>query len=195
MIYRKDLFEASGIEIPTTLDEMVAAGEQLMADNADVPNFSGIYLPARNWHAAMTFVWANGGDIATQEGDQWVGTLDSPESIAGLEYFKNVFDSANSAPADADDANDWLAFCAGEVGMMPAPGWKPGQITRRMSGDGREHRRVRHAGQRGGDDRAGVPRRLQHRDPGEQRAARTWPTTSSRSWCRRPSRRSSPTPV
>jgi N,N'-diacetylchitobiose transport system substrate-binding protein len=129
MVYRKDLFEESGIEIPTTLDEMVAAGEQLMADNADVPNFSGIYLPARNWHAAMTFVWANGGDIATQEGDEWVGTLDSPESIAGLEYFKNVFDTANSAPADADDANDWLAFCAGEVGMMPAPGWKPGQIT------------------------------------------------------------------
>ncbi len=129
MIYRKDLFEASGIEVPTTLEEMVDAGEQLMADNADVPNFSGIYLPARNWHAVMSFVWAHGGDIATQEGDQWVGQLDSPESIAGLEFFKDAFDRANSAPADGDDANDWLAFCAGEVGMMPAPGWKPGQIT------------------------------------------------------------------
>ena len=128
MIYRKDLFEASGIEIPTTLDEMVAAGEQLKADNADVPNFSGFYLPARNWHAAMTFVWAHDGDIAVKEGEEWTGILDSPESIAGLEYFKDVFDRANAAPADGDDANDWLAFCAGEVGMMPAPGWKPGQI-------------------------------------------------------------------
>jgi N,N'-diacetylchitobiose transport system substrate-binding protein len=128
MIYRKDLFEKAGIEIPTTLDEMVDAGEQLMADNADVPNFSGIYLPARNWHAVMSFVWDKGGDIATQEGDQWVGTLDSPESIAGLEAFKDAFDRANAAPADGDDANDWLAFCAGEVGMMPAPAWKPGQI-------------------------------------------------------------------
>ena len=73
MIYRKDLFEASGIEVPTTLDEMVAAGEQLKTDNADVPNFSGIYLPARNWHAAMTFVWEHGGDIAAKDGDQWVG--------------------------------------------------------------------------------------------------------------------------
>ena len=43
---------------------MVDAGEQLMADNADVANFSGIYLPARNWHAVMSFVWAHGGDIA-----------------------------------------------------------------------------------------------------------------------------------
>jgi N,N'-diacetylchitobiose transport system substrate-binding protein len=128
MIYRKDLFEKSGIEIPTTLDEMVDAGEKLMADNSDVPNFSGIYLPARNWHAVMSFVWDHGGDIAKQEGDQWVGELDSPESIAGLEFFKDAFDRANAAPADGDDANDWLAFCAGEVGMMPAPGWKPGQI-------------------------------------------------------------------
>ena len=128
MFYRTDLFEASGIEIPTTLEEMVAAGEQLMADNADVPNFSGFYLPARNWHAAMSFVWEHGGDIATKEGEEWVGTLDSPESIAGLEFFKQLFDQANAAPADGDDANDWLAWCAGEVGMMPAPGWKPGQI-------------------------------------------------------------------
>jgi len=128
MIYRKDLFEAAGVEIPTTLDEMVAAGVALQEANADVPNFSGIYLPGRNWYAVLSFLWANGGDIATQENGQWVGQLDSPGSIAGLEYFKTLFDTANGAPADGDDANDYIAFCNGEVGMMPAPGWKPGQI-------------------------------------------------------------------
>ena len=96
--------------------------------NADVPNFSGIYLPGRNWYAVLSYIWENGGDIATKEGDAWVGELDSAGSIAGLEYFKEVFDTANSAPADGDDANDYIAFCNGEVGMMPAPGWKPGQI-------------------------------------------------------------------
>ena len=69
-----------------------------------------------------------------KEGEEWVGTLDTPESIAGLEFFKEVFDRANAAPADADDANDYLAFCAGEVGMMPAPGWKPGQIINEDDG-------------------------------------------------------------
>ena len=82
----------------------------------------------------MSFVWEHGGDIATKEGEEWVGQLDSPESIAGLEFFKDVFDRANAAPADGDDANDWLAFCAGEVGMMPAPGWKPGQIINEDDG-------------------------------------------------------------
>ena len=84
MIYRKDLFEASA-RGPTTLDEMVAAGEQLKTDNADVPNFSGIYLPARNWHAAMTFVWEHGGDIAAKDGDQWVRHLRSPSRSGVLQ--------------------------------------------------------------------------------------------------------------
>ena len=134
VIYRKDLFEEAGIEIPTTLEEWVAAGEALKEANADVPNFSGIYLPGRNWHGVLPLIWDAGGDIAVKEGDEWVGTLDTPESIAGLEFFKEVFDRANAAPADADDANDYLAFCAGEVGMMPAPGWKPGQIINEDDG-------------------------------------------------------------
>ena len=128
VLYRKDLFEAAGVEVPTTLDEFLAAGVALKEANADVPNFSGIYLPGRNWYAVLSYIWENGGDIATKDGDAWVGELDSAGSIAGLEYFKELFDTANSAPADGDDTNDFIAFCAGEVGMMPAPGWKPGQI-------------------------------------------------------------------
>jgi N,N'-diacetylchitobiose transport system substrate-binding protein len=128
VLYRTDLFEAAGIEVPTTLDEFLAAGVALKAANADVPNFSGIYLPGQNWYAVLSYIWENGGDIATKEGDEWVGQLDSAGSIAGLEYFKELFDTANSAPADGDDVNDYIAFCNGEVGMMPAPGWKPGQI-------------------------------------------------------------------
>jgi N,N'-diacetylchitobiose transport system substrate-binding protein len=128
MIYRTDLFEAAGIEVPTTLDEMLAAGVALKEANADVPNFSGIYLPGRNWYAVLSFIWEHGGDIATLEDGRWVGQLDSEGSIAGLEFFQQVFQQANAAPADGDDANDYIAFCNGEVGMMPAPGWKPGQI-------------------------------------------------------------------
>lgn len=128
MIYNTAMFEEAGIEVPTTLDEMLAAGTALKEANADVPNYSGIYLPGRNWYATLSFIWEYGGDIATLEDGQWVGQLDSDGSIAGLEYFKQVFDQANGAPADGDDANDYIAFCNGEVGMMPAPGWKPGQI-------------------------------------------------------------------
>jgi N,N'-diacetylchitobiose transport system substrate-binding protein len=128
VVYRKDLFEEAGIEIPTTLEEFLAAGKALKEANADTPNFSGIYLPGKNWYAVLSYIWDKGGDIAVQEDGQWVGQLASEGSVAGLEFFKQVFDEANAAPADSDDAQDFTAFCNGEVGMMPAPGWKPGQI-------------------------------------------------------------------
>jgi N,N'-diacetylchitobiose transport system substrate-binding protein len=133
MIYRTDLFEEAGIEVPTTLEETLAAAVALK-DASDDPNFSGFYLPGRNWYAMLSFLWEYGGDIAVQEDGEWVGQLSTPESIEGLTAWKQFFDEANAAPADGDDANDYIAFCNGEVGMMPAPGWKPGQILNEDDG-------------------------------------------------------------
>jgi N,N'-diacetylchitobiose transport system substrate-binding protein len=129
VVYRKDLFQASGLSLPTTMDEFVAAGKKLQADNAATPNFSGIYFPGRNWQATLSFIWDAGGDIAVNEDGEWVGELDSPESVAGLETVQDIMLNANAAPADTDDAEDYLAFCNGEVGMLMGPGWKMGQIT------------------------------------------------------------------
>jgi N,N'-diacetylchitobiose transport system substrate-binding protein len=128
VVYRTDLFEASGLEVPTTLEQFIEAGKTLQADNANVSNFSGIYFPGRNWHAMLSFIWDAGGDIATQEDGEWVGQLSSDESTAGLETVQDIMENANQAPADADDANDFVDFCNGEIGMLMAPGWKPGQL-------------------------------------------------------------------
>lgn len=129
MIYRKDLFEKSGIAVPTTLDEMLAAGEKLKADNAATPSFSGIYLPGKNWFAMLPHIWNAGGDIAVQEDGKWVGKLSSDASVQGLTQYQEFISKTSAAPKDGDDSKDYLAFCNGEVGMMPAPGWKPGQIV------------------------------------------------------------------
>ena len=45
MLYRKDLFEASGLEVPTTIDEMLAAATKLKADNAATAELLG-HVPA-----------------------------------------------------------------------------------------------------------------------------------------------------
>ena len=134
ILYRKDLFEKSGLSVPTTIDEMLAAAKKLKADNASTPNFSGMYLPGKNWFAALPFIWANGGDIATQDGSDWKGELASDGSVKGLTEFQQFVEESSAAPKDGDDAKDYIAFCNGEVGMMPAPGWKPGQIINKDDG-------------------------------------------------------------
>lgn len=134
VLYRKDLFEASGLTVPTTIDELLAAANKLKADNASTPNFSGMYLPGKNWFAALPFIWVAGGDIAVQEGDTWKGMLSSDKSVAGLTEFQKFIQETSGAPKDGDDSKDYIAFCNGEVGMMPAPGWKPGQIINKDDG-------------------------------------------------------------
>ena len=134
VLYRKDLFAKSGLQVPKTLDEFLAAGVKLKTDNAATPNFSGIYLPGKNWYANLPFIWVEGGDIAKLNGDSWTGELSSAQSLKGLQFSKDVMDKANAAPKDGDDAKDYVAFCNGEVGMMPAPGWKPGQIINDKDG-------------------------------------------------------------
>jgi N,N'-diacetylchitobiose transport system substrate-binding protein len=134
MLYRKDLFTKSGLSVPTTIDEMLAAGEKLKADNAATTGFSGMYLPGKNWFAALPFIWVEGGDIAVQDGSAWKGMLASDKSVAGLTEFQKFVEQTSGAPKDGDDSKDYIAFCNGEVGMMPAPGWKPGQIINKDDG-------------------------------------------------------------
>jgi N,N'-diacetylchitobiose transport system substrate-binding protein len=134
IIYRKDLFRKSHVGIPKTLDQYIQTGIKLKQDNAKVRGFSGIYFPGKYWYAALPFVWANGGDIAVQKDSGWVGTLSSPGSQRGLQQVKTIFNKANGAPKDGDESKDYIAFCKNQVAMLPAPGWKVGQILNDKDG-------------------------------------------------------------
>jgi N,N'-diacetylchitobiose transport system substrate-binding protein len=129
VIYRKDLFQKSGLTVPQTISDFIAAGIKLKKDNAALPNFSGIYFPGKYWYAALPFVWMNGGDIAQQTNGKWQGTLESDGSIKGLEVVKQIMDQANGAPKDGDESKDDVAFCHNQIGMIIAPGWLPGLIN------------------------------------------------------------------
>ena len=123
VFYRKDLFEKAGLEVPTTMDEFVDAAIALKADNADVPNFSGFWLPGQDWRDGQAFIWDAGGDWATEEGGEWQGALSSPESQEGLATVQRLFAEASGAPKDGNEADPQVPFCAGEIGMMLRPGW------------------------------------------------------------------------
>ena len=123
VFYRKDLFAKAGLEVPTTMDEFVDAAIALKADNADVPNFSGFWFPGQDWRNGVAFVWDAGGDLAVQDGDEWTGALSSAESVEGLRTAQRLFTEASGAAKDGNEADPQVPFCAGEIGMLSAPGW------------------------------------------------------------------------
>ncbi|MDQ1125362.1 N,N'-diacetylchitobiose transport system substrate-binding protein [Microbacterium sp. SORGH_AS 505] len=105
-------------EVPTTLADYVKAGI-----DGTTATKSGIYAPGKDWYNALPYIWANGGEIATLDGDQWVGGFSSEGGIAGLEMLQDVYTNATIAPADSDEADPQVPFCAGEVGFLSAPAW------------------------------------------------------------------------
>ncbi|MGE5826762.1 MAG: extracellular solute-binding protein, partial [Micromonosporaceae bacterium] len=68
LIYRTDLFTNSGLKPPTTYADLLAAADKLKTDNAADPNFASFYMPGAYWYAAMSWVYGNGGTIATKGG-------------------------------------------------------------------------------------------------------------------------------
>jgi N,N'-diacetylchitobiose transport system substrate-binding protein len=128
IFYRKDLFQKAGIEVPTTMDEFVAAAVALKKANPEPANFSGFWLPGQDWRNGAAFIWAAGGDLAVADGDGWKGNLSDPASIQGLMTVQELFEQASGAPKDGNEADPWTPFCAGETGMMSTPGWVRGLI-------------------------------------------------------------------
>src|SRR6266571_1911935 len=90
IIYRKDFFSAAGVKPPTSMDELSTAGQTLMNAHKSDPNFSALYFPGKYWYAALPFVWDFGGDIATQSGGKWQGSLNSDSAQQGLNKLQTL---------------------------------------------------------------------------------------------------------
>lgn len=104
--------------VPTTLDEYVASGVATATDTR-----SGIWAPGRDWYNALPYVWAHGGFIAEQEGDEWKAGFSSEGGVAGLTQLQEVYTKASRAAKDGDEQAPQVPFCAGETVFLSAPAW------------------------------------------------------------------------
>lgn len=133
VFYRKDLLKQAKLEVPTTMEEFVDAAVALKKQSGK-KDFSGYWLPGQDWRDGAAFLWNAGGDFAALDGEDWAGTLSSPESIEGLTTYQKLFKEASGAPADANEEDPVTPFCAGNIGMMSRPGWVYGMLTDPKSG-------------------------------------------------------------
>jgi N,N'-diacetylchitobiose transport system substrate-binding protein len=135
IIYRKDLFAAAGVQPPDSLDGLQTVGQKLMAANSSDPNFSALYYPGKYWYAALPFVWDFGGDIATQSGGKWQGSLNSAGAQQGLTTLNKLVSTLSKADKTGDEAKQDASFAQGHIAMIIANGWEVGVITDPKGGD------------------------------------------------------------
>ncbi len=109
MFYRKDVWAAANQEVPKTLDEFNKSVVTITEDNpSNIENFSGFFLGGQDWRDGISWIFANGGEIAVQDDSgQWKATLDSDATVKGLEQLQNIYQNASKAPNDMKDANQY----------------------------------------------------------------------------------------
>ncbi|MDE3191372.1 MAG: extracellular solute-binding protein [Acidobacteriota bacterium] len=125
--YRSDLFKKAGItKAPTSIAQFTADLQKVARLEKNVKGFTPMYLAGTDWYSALDWVFDYGGSIATTHAHKWVGTLDSPASVAGLTAFKNFFDTVSSrSAATLDEANPapYTVYSQGLTAAILGPAW------------------------------------------------------------------------
>ncbi|MDE6505585.1 MAG: extracellular solute-binding protein, partial [Clostridia bacterium] len=128
--YNKTLFKNAGIsdkeiaeysdETPWTYAEFASVCERLksVCEKAAVNmNFGGT-ADETTPYLLYPFIYASGGEFASEDGKTVTGYLDSDDTVSAFSFFKSLLD--NGYTSDQVDAND---FYNGKAGMYLSSGW------------------------------------------------------------------------
>ena len=124
VFYRKDLWSAAGKTVPATLEEVNESAASLASDTQ-----SGFYIGGEDWRNGVSWIFANDGELAVKDGEEWVSTLSDPNTVTGLEQFQELFQNASNAPVTESDSTPWVninnneSTGAPEAATIIAPGW------------------------------------------------------------------------
>ena len=139
MFYRKDIWTAAGLQAPKTLSEFSDSVKKLKTDKQ-----SGFAMGGQDWRNGISWVFANGGELATVKGTTWTSTLSDAKTIKGLEQWQDVYAGASLLPSSERDVAYWDFLNDGTDGTAPAaatimaPGWARwsiGDLTKNAKGD------------------------------------------------------------
>ncbi|WP_066582520.1 extracellular solute-binding protein [Cellulomonas timonensis] len=156
VFYRKDLWAAAGVEVPKTLAEFNETVATITSAQPNgIPNLSGFWIGGQDWRNGISWIFANGGELAVQKDGQWTSTMSDPKSIKGLEQLQEIWTSASKAPRDAKDDNtynhlndsDAVEAADGtttsyslDAATVMAPGWAHWSVGDLVTKDGKEVR-------------------------------------------------------
>ena len=123
IFYNKDLFDQVGLPYPKddwTWEEFLEIAKKLTHDDQ-----YGFYVFAGTYHL-QPWVWSNGGDLVSPDGNQVIGYLDSPETIEAIKFYTDLYVRYGVSPSGGAAASLGGAqnmFLTGKLAMMDNGRW------------------------------------------------------------------------
>ena len=112
--YREDFFKAAGVSVPTTWDELLAAGKKIKDAKQPPIGFSLGHAVGDGNNFLYSLLWAFGGAETSADGK--TVTINSPETLKSVQYVKQLFTDAMSPEVTSwDDSGNNRAFLAGQT--------------------------------------------------------------------------------
>ncbi|MEU9605206.1 extracellular solute-binding protein [Streptomyces sp. NPDC048057] len=156
LYYRTDVFKELNLKPPTTQDELISTAKQIRKAK---PELYGLAVGGTYTYGAMPFIWANGGELAKQDGNSYKSAINSPEAQKGITAYTSLFGDDNcpaSKCASMGGNATVTAFASGTAAMaiggdfshqaveagkakgkyavVPLPGVKAGSIAPAFAG-------------------------------------------------------------
>ncbi|WP_329519977.1 extracellular solute-binding protein [Spirillospora sp. NBC_01491] len=121
--YRTDWFQDAGIQQPKTWADLSAAAKKLQ----DAKKIPGIGAPSDQTNALLSFIWGNGGEVATKDGGTWAGKLDQPQAVEAVNFYTGLVTKEKVAPQKYIGKNELEGpqrdFALGKLGMYIDGSW------------------------------------------------------------------------
>lgn len=138
VFYNKEMFEKSGVRIPTGVDdawtweEMTEIARKVKADN-HLPFASGGIWATNNGYRYLPFIYMAGGSLLND--DQTEITINAPEALEGIKLYEDwrkedLF--SNGSMTGENTANQ--LFVAGQLGFSFSGSWHCSYMDENMKG-------------------------------------------------------------
>jgi len=121
MFYRQDVFEELGLEVPTTWEEVVAAGETI-EENTDLAGMSNYYGvgSSQNLFVWALMLWGEGGDIFDEN---FRPIFNNEVGISATNRYMTLRDIGQETQFVVGEGDAASAMIAGETAMMITWWW------------------------------------------------------------------------
>lgn len=117
LYYRKDLLEAAGLEVPTTLDELDAAAAAIHAQNPDVAGYVGRTGKSAAVTQFSAFLFSSGGQWINEDG---TSAIDTPEARGAYKFYGDLIRNHTNATINPEMswAESFAVFQQGQAAFI-----------------------------------------------------------------------------
>ncbi|MFI9628269.1 sugar ABC transporter substrate-binding protein [Streptomyces sp. NPDC052042] len=158
-IYNKDMLKAgTGSDVlPQDEAKFLEAMDKVSAElGKKDKRASSLYYPGRYWYAAMSYVAAFGGKIATYDegAKEWKASLSTPEAQQGLTHFVDLVKKYNKADQTKDEQDHTNVMANEKAAVIYGQAWEAGNVVTGENGNPKLEGKLATAGMPGPNGKA-----------------------------------------